>query len=77
MKIKILLILTAILILSGCGSKTGEKSDTEKALDVLNPAAQLQQGIETKNKAEERINDAVNKENQHLNDSLKVLDGNK
>jgi hypothetical protein len=72
MKIKIILILVAVLFLAGCGSKTGEKSETEKALDVLNPAAQLQQGIETKNRAEERINDAINKENERLKNSLEA-----
>jgi len=73
MRKKIILITLTILFLSGCGPGNGQKTETEKALDTLNPAAQLQGGIDMKNKAQEDINKATEKENKLRNDAMNVL----
>lgn len=41
MKMKLSIAICAILFLAGCGSTSEVKTETEKALDTLNPAAQL------------------------------------
>jgi len=70
MKLKLVLAIGAIILLAGCGKSSEIKTETKNALDTLNPVAQLQEGLDTKNQAQERINDAVNAENQKIADAL-------
>jgi len=69
MKNKILFLTLSVLFLSGCGASEVAK-DTAKGLDELNPATQLEKNLDIKDKAEKNINEAVNKENQKVNEAL-------
>ena len=69
MKIKIGIIICGIFLLSGCNTNQAIK-ETGQGLNQLNPATQLQQGLATKDKAEQDIANATNQENQKINDAL-------
>ena len=66
---KIIFLTLGTFLLAGCGASQVAK-ETGTALDQLNPATQLQQGLSIKDKAEQDINAAVGKENQRLNEAL-------
>lgn len=67
-KIKITLLLLGALVLSGCSQGEIKKNTVDNP--VLNPAVDAKNMIDLKNTAAKNIQDAMDKENARLNNSL-------
>ena len=67
-KMKIGVLFLAILVLAGCSQTDIVKNTVDNP--VLNPAADAQQMLDIKNKAQQDIQNATGEENERLNNTL-------
>jgi peptidyl-prolyl cis-trans isomerase B (cyclophilin B) len=69
-KTKITLLMLGVLVLSGCAQSETVKKETVDN-PILNPIADEKQMLDIKDQAQQNIQDATNKENERLNNTLK------